>query len=88
MKKKALIIGALPRPFVGYWVDISDAREWSVRTEHEDDPCVVIELLPSGRIEASGGVVVSGQMARVVIEKGVRIGKRISVILVETNGKG
>ncbi len=43
MKKKALIIGALPVPFEGPWVVTDDADGWDVRTEHEYGDAVRVE---------------------------------------------
>ena len=44
MKKKALIIGALPVPFEGPWVVIDDADGWDVRMEHEYGKMVKVEF--------------------------------------------
>ena len=44
MKKKALIIGALPVPFEGPWVVTDDADGWDVRMEHEYGGGVQVEF--------------------------------------------
>jgi hypothetical protein len=74
MKQKALVIGALPSPFVGPWVEISDRAEWHVRPlpEHNqklklvvEDPRVAspTEIVFDGQAE----IVFSGLKARVEI---------------------
>ena len=44
MKKKALIIGALPVPFEGPWVVTDETDGWDVRMEHEYGGGIRIEV--------------------------------------------
>lgn len=52
MKRKALIIGALPLPFDGPWVQVEDMDEWDVRMDHEYHDGVMIEHGDSKRVRA------------------------------------
>lgn len=51
MKKKALIIGALPQPFQGPWVNL-DSDEWDVRMQHDYGDKVTVEHEGSSRARA------------------------------------
>jgi hypothetical protein len=86
VKRKALLIGALPQSHEGPWVGIADAREW--RVDSRDNYCgeVVVEVLANGgppsRFPLTGGeTTISGDKARAVISD--RIGavpvRRITV---------
>lgn len=51
MKKKALIIGALPQPFKGPWVDLT-GNEWDVKMRHDYGGSVMVEHDESKRARA------------------------------------
>jgi hypothetical protein len=51
MKKKALIIGALPEPFEGPWVD-TNGNEWDVKMLHDYDGKVMVEYDDDKRTRA------------------------------------
>lgn len=60
MKQKALVIGALPSPFEGPWVEFGDRAKWRVRPlrEHIQRIRLVIE---DSRIASPTSVVFDGQ---------------------------
>ena len=70
MKQKALVIGALPSPFEGPWVDVSDAERWVItpKASHKDKLRLDVEGGPALSFIFDGKpVVFSGLKARVVI---------------------
>ena len=86
MKRKALLIGALPRAHEGPWVQITDAREWRVDSRHDYQGEVAVEVLTNGGPPSrfplyDKEVKFSGEKARAVISD--RIGtvpvRRITV---------
>lgn len=48
MKRKALLLGALPKPRTGPWVSTTDAREWRVDPRANYRGEVVVEILTDG----------------------------------------
>ena len=52
MRRKALIIGALPLPFEGPWVRVDNMDEWDVKMDHDYKSHVTVEHDDSNRIRA------------------------------------
>ena len=72
MKRKALLIGALPQPLEGPWVSINDAREWRVDSRDDYRGEVMVEVLTNGGPPSRFPlrdleVIISGEKARGVI---------------------
>lgn len=72
MKRKALLIGALPKAHAGPWVQITDAREWRVASRANYQGEVAVEVLTNGGPPSrfplhDREVIISGEKARAVI---------------------
>ena len=87
MRRKALILGALPQPQEGPWVSIEDADRWRVTPELGQASS--LQLIVEG---ANGDQQVltldlptdfSGKRARVVILDGIEGGPSITVVATE-----
>lgn len=80
MKKKALLIGALPLPLEGPWVRLNDGKSWAISTKQDVRGQVILEinfgdgdlrrvpLYNRGRAEIIGGA----QAARCLIPKEIK----------------
>ena len=88
MKTKALILGALPQPHEGPWVDISDGRLWRIlpQPEHNGQLMLVVraseEVSPTEFLLNSEIVKFSGKAARIIILDGFE-GPSVTVIIEE-----
>ena len=85
MKKKALIIGALPSSFEGPWVRIDDHEAWRIVRDHDYDGSVVIEV-DGGVRKFFEGVITGAAQARVRIVGEVPNVPHVSVWLEAVNG--
>lgn len=87
MKVKALIIGALPLPFVGPWVRIDDGLIWRVVHPPEAAGFVEVEVRngwESHALSSNGeSTEVSGELARAVLRQEIVGLRELSVTLEE-----
>ena len=71
MKRKALIIAALPAPFEGPWVELGDTV-WTYTPDMDLAGCVEIEVKSNGRVTqlalGSEEIQFTGEFARGVIK--------------------
>jgi hypothetical protein len=89
MKVKALILGALPLPYEGPWVDL-EGSDWRVETSGDFGGNVIFESRdprarsgPSGiPLDGSNLAIMNGKFARIVIPKKFDYPGRISVKLI------
>lgn len=86
MKKKALIIGALPSNFEGPWVRIDDHEAWRIVPDHDYGEKVVVELFESDRVFQPNGDPVKGHQARARILADVPDVPHVSIWLEAVNG--
>lgn len=94
MKRKALIIGALPSPIEGPWVRITERKLWRAIPDGDYGGCVIIEIRVAQqnyggawmikRICLDGAdSVFSGHQARAIITEAFKGPKTVSVVLEE-----
>lgn len=83
MRKKALILGALPIPFKGPWVRIDECERWVLDVEQSLDG-VYIEIDDDYRLHLDTvcELAIQGKRARVVVTKELDV-KRLTLILEE-----
>lgn len=92
MRKKALIVGALPSAFEGPWVKIDECRQWRIVPSEDFDRKVVVEVQSESGLERiylheGTDSLIAGKLARAVVREGAGNGSQISVLLEEFRGR-
>ena len=87
MKRKALILGALPQPFEGPWVEIGDADHWTVTPGlgQESRLRLVVEET-NGELRSltlTGRTEFSGKRAKVVVLDGIESDHMVTLVAEE-----